>query len=61
VRHLLVLTASKASRRRTSYYINDILIYSDNLKEHHKYVNVILIAIREVGLKLDIKKCIFKV
>lgn len=42
-------------------YINDILIYSDNLKEHRKHVNAILTAIGEVGLKLDIKKCAFKV
>jgi hypothetical protein len=42
-------------------YIDDILIYSDNLKEHRKHVNAILTAIGEVGLKLDIKKCAFEV
>ena len=40
-------------------YINDILIYSDNLTKHRKYIKLILEALRGAGLQLDIDKCEF--
>ncbi|KAI0995212.1 hypothetical protein K3495_g12971, partial [Podosphaera aphanis] len=42
-------------------YIDDVLIYSDNLVDHRRHVNSVLKAIKESGLKLDIKKCAFEV
>jgi hypothetical protein len=40
-------------------YLNDILIYSDNLKEHRKHVLKVLEALSEVGLHLKPEKCEF--
>ena len=40
-------------------YIDDILIYSDNLSEHRKHVELVLQALRDAGLQLDIDKCEF--
>ena len=40
-------------------YIDDILIYSDNLTEHWKYVDLVLEALCGAGLQLDIDKCEF--
>jgi hypothetical protein len=40
-------------------YIDDILIFSDNLSEHRKHVELVLQALREAGLQLDIDKCEF--
>jgi transposase InsO family protein len=40
-------------------YIDDILIYSDNLKDHRKHVRSVLQALREAGLQLDVDKCEF--
>ena len=37
-------------------YINDILIYSDNLTKHQKYIKLILEALRGASLQLDIDK-----
>jgi hypothetical protein len=44
-----------------SAYIDDILIYSDDLESHQKHVRWVLEATRKVGLQLDIKKCEFHV
>jgi hypothetical protein len=41
-------------------YIDDILIYSDNLLEHRQHVKSVLQALREAGLHVDIKKCEFE-
>ena len=41
-------------------YIDDILIYSDNLKAHRKHVCSVLKALHEAGLQLNIKKCKFE-
>lgn len=40
-------------------YLDDILIYSDNLKEHRKHVRSVLVALRKAGLQADIDKCEF--
>ena len=42
-------------------YIDDILIYSDNEKEHKKHVRLVLARLREAGLQVDIDKCAFGV
>ena len=42
-------------------YINDILIYSDILKEHRQHVWQILQKLQRAGLQLDIDKCEFHV
>ena len=41
-------------------YINDILIYSNILKEHWEHVNLVLNTLTAAGLHLDINKCQFK-
>jgi hypothetical protein len=40
-------------------YIDDILIYSDNLEDHKKHVNFVLETLKGAGLQLDIDKCEF--
>ena len=44
-----------------SAYINDLLIYSNSLREHKEHVRKILRILRENGLQVDIKKCEFHV
>ena len=41
-------------------YLDDILIYSDNEKEHDEHVYLILVHLQEFRLYVDIKKCVFK-
>jgi hypothetical protein len=41
-------------------YIDNILIYSDDLQFHRKHVNSVLKALEEAGFQLDIKKCEFE-
>lgn len=38
-------------------YINDILIYSQTLKEHKKHVHQVLEQLHLAGLQVDISKC----
>lgn len=40
-------------------YIDDILIFSDSLEEHKKHVNLVLEALSNAGLQLDVDKCEF--
>ncbi|SLM38210.1 retrotransposon nucleocapsid protein [Lasallia pustulata] len=42
-------------------YIDDILIYSDDLQSHRGHVYAVLQALREAGLHCDLKKCKFEV
>lgn len=42
-------------------YLDDILIYSNSLKEHKKHVRQVLQRLREFGLQADIAKCEFHV
>ncbi len=38
-------------------YLNDVIIYSNNLKEHKKHIKAVLEKIREANLKLKPSKC----
>ena len=40
-------------------YINDILIYSNNLTEHQKHIKLILEVLYKASLQLDVNKCKF--
>jgi len=40
-------------------YIDNILVYSNNLTEYKKHVDFVLEALRKAGLQLDIDKCEF--
>lgn len=40
-------------------YIDDILIYSDDLENHRRHVKTVLQALRDAGLQIDIDKCEF--
>jgi cell fate regulator YaaT (PSP1 superfamily) len=40
-------------------YLDDILIYSNNLEQHHQHVKKILRRVEEVGLMLKASKCEF--
>ena len=40
-------------------YLDDVLIYSDNLEEHVHHVRTILGRLREAGLALKLNKCEF--
>ena len=40
-------------------YLDDILIYSENLHEHQEHVRLVLNALKEARLQLNIDKCEF--
>ena len=42
-------------------YLDDILIYSRNLKQHRQHVRGVLIKLREAGIQADVDKCEFHV
>lgn len=42
-------------------YMDDILIFSNTLKKHHRHVKEVLQRLREHGLQVDISKCHFDV
>ena len=42
-------------------YLDDILIYSKDRKEHREHVATVLRKFRDVGLQVDVKKCEFDV
>jgi len=47
--------------RFVAIYINDILIYSNTKKEHIKYVKKVLQRLRELGLRVDVRKLEFNI
>ena len=42
-------------------YLDDILIYSNSLKEHRHHVRQVLQRLIDAGLPIDIRKCEFHV
>ena len=42
-------------------YLDDILIYSENQKDHDKHVEWILEQLRKANIQCDVKKCVFDV
>jgi hypothetical protein len=44
-----------------STYVNDVLIFSKNKKEHRQHVKSVLRKLQEAGLQVDIRKCEFEV
>lgn len=42
-------------------YLDDILIYSNNMKEHREHVRKVLAKLREAGIQADVDKCEFHV
>ena len=42
-----------------SIYVDDILIFSNIKKEYNEHVRLVLQRLRELGLRVDIKKCEF--
>lgn len=42
-------------------YIDDILIFSENIEEHQEHVKKVLQRLLDAGLQIDIKKCEFHV
>jgi hypothetical protein len=44
-----------------SAYVDDVLIFSKNKKEHRQHVKSVLRKLQEAGLQVDIRKCEFEV
>jgi hypothetical protein len=42
-------------------YINDILVYSDDLTSYKQHVRLVIKALQDAGLQLDIKKYEFEI
>ena len=38
-------------------YLNDVIIYSNNLNEHKRHIKAVLKKIKEANLKLKLLKC----
>ncbi len=38
-------------------YLDDVIIYSNNLDEHKRYIKVVFEKIRKANLKLKLLKC----
>jgi hypothetical protein len=44
-----------------SAYVDDVLVFSRNKKEHRQHVRIVLQKLRDAGLQVDIRKCEFEV
>ena len=42
-------------------YVDDILVYSQTLKKHQKYIKLVLSQLQDVSLQVDISKYDFEV
>jgi hypothetical protein len=40
-------------------FLDDILIYSDNLTEHKEHVRAVMTTLKKAGLYLKVEKCEF--
>ncbi len=43
----------------TLVYLDDILIYSDNLEDHYNHVKLVIERLRKHNLKVKLSKCKF--
>jgi len=41
------------------YYLNDILIYSKDEKQHEEHVKIVLEKLQSTGLYAKLEKCVF--
>ena len=41
-------------------YLDDVLVYSANRKEHRQHVREVVSRLRDAGLQIDINKCEFE-
>ena len=56
----LMLNVLRPVLGRTVYvYLDDILVFSDNLEDHLKHIREVFDLLRAAGLKLKLKKCEF--
>ena len=56
----LMLNILRPVLGRTVYvYLDDILVFSDNLEDHLKHIREVFDLLRAAGLKLKLKKCEF--
>ena len=51
----------KYLNRFCTAYLDDILIYSNNLCEHKEHVRLVLAKLRESGIQANVDKCEFHV
>ncbi len=49
----------RSIRKKSRFYINDILIYNNSKAEHVKYVKKVLQRLRNAELQANINKCEF--
>ena len=54
-----VLEGVDSSKQFVSVYLDDVLIYSKDIEEHLMHLSQVLSRLKEVGLKLNPKKCHF--
>ncbi len=59
--HLINDTLFDFLHRFVQAYLDNILIYSKMLKDHHSYVRQMLKRLREAGIQADVDKCEFHV
>ena len=59
--HLINNTLFDLLHRFVQAYLDDILVYSKTLKNHHLHVRQVLECLREAGIQANVDKCEFHV
>jgi len=55
----LVTTLLKGLEYCSGAYLDDIIIFSNTWEEHLKHLQLVFNRVREAGLTLNLKKCVF--